>query len=613
MEKTEINTLRWGLWFYLVKSEIWELVSCATPVDADGFEEQYSAWFGQMKLPPLRDGAGKGIKESGNLDHIAMLAVRQANQSEAQNVYGWVAGGIYLEHLKRLQDISSAKEFEEKKAYLMEQADRQLDLSFQQNATYGQEKKIILKLIADRIDDFARRLRLLPSSRMKQRTDSMRALLIGSSKAFETVLAQAEQVAAFSINVLLTGETGVGKELFAAYIHGVSSRSDGPFIPVNCAAISSHLFESELFGHERGAFTGAVASKKGMVEAAHTGTLFLDEVGDLQPEHQAKLLRFLQERKFRRVGSTREEKSDVRIIAATNRNLLEAVKEGTFRSDLFYRLCAYPIHLPPLRERTEDIALLAHHFLQVFSARESVSEPTIAKEALDRLLAYRWPGNIRELKNVVEQAAIRGRGRTIEIRHLPLELEPSRGFRPGTGLRETHKTRVNTERFFGAVRYVHPALRKRNYFEAYVTFHEKTEGKSFRLGDLVDFFSSLDIGTEQSRVKFARTVLNESCLVYGNRGKTRQNRFRLAPGLLNEPLDVALPNLDSLLLEMADMVTPESRFLTEDVLIEQYDEPFGAEAIRPFTTPDVIGALVKKKSLIPTSIPTTIIDSTCIH
>jgi formate hydrogenlyase transcriptional activator len=230
--------------------------------------------------------------------------------------------------------------------------------------------------------------------------------VIGESRVFREVLAQVELVAPADSTVLLVGETGTGKELIARALHDQSRRSAKPFIAVNCAALPETLVESELFGYEKGAFTGAVSRKPGKFELANLGTLFLDEVGDLPGQAQAKLLRVLQEREVQRVGGIRPESVNVRVIAATNQDLADGVQSGRFRTDLFYRLNVFPIRLPPLRERRDDIAPLAQHFIRRFAERQHKAPPRLAAEALERLVTCSWPGNIRELQNVIERAVI---------------------------------------------------------------------------------------------------------------------------------------------------------------------------------------------------------------
>jgi formate hydrogenlyase transcriptional activator len=230
--------------------------------------------------------------------------------------------------------------------------------------------------------------------------------VIGRSSALESVLEQVERVAPTDSTVLIHGETGTGKELIARAVHNLSSRCGRAFVKLNCAAIPLDLLESELFGHEKGAFTGAIAQKVGRFEMADKGTLFLDEVGDIPPALQPKLLRVLQEQEFERLGSTRTHQVDVRLVAATNRDLTKMVKRGEFRIDLYYRLNVFPVTLPPLRERSEDIPDLVAHFVDVYSRRMGKQIEEIPAETLSALSSYQWPGNIRELQNVIERAVI---------------------------------------------------------------------------------------------------------------------------------------------------------------------------------------------------------------
>jgi two-component system NtrC family response regulator len=244
--------------------------------------------------------------------------------------------------------------------------------------------------------------------------------IVGQSKIMQEIIALIERVANSNASVLITGESGTGKEVAAVAIHQNSPRSNKPFVPVNCAALPEQLLESELFGHERGAFTGAVTRKLGRFELAEKGTIFLDEIAEMSLNMQAKILRVLQEKTFERVGGTETLSVDVRVIAATNRQLDAAIKNGEFREDLFYRLNVIHIHMPPLRERREDIPLLAKHFLRKFGHTYQVEN--ISTEAMELLYNYHWPGNIRELQNVIERAAIICRNKTIYPEHLPREL-----------------------------------------------------------------------------------------------------------------------------------------------------------------------------------------------
>jgi formate hydrogenlyase transcriptional activator len=230
--------------------------------------------------------------------------------------------------------------------------------------------------------------------------------IIGNSSVLEAVLEQVERVAPTDSTVIIQGETGTGKELIAHAIHNLSSRCGRPFVRLNCAAIPLDLLESELFGHEKGAFTGAIAQKIGRFELADKGTLFLDEIGDIPSALQPKLLRVLQEQEFERLGSTRTHQVDVRLVAATNRDLEEMVNHGQFRSDLYYRLNVFPVQLPPLRERREDIPALVTHFVERFGRRMGRKIDNIPPETMSALSSYQWPGNIRELQNLIERAVI---------------------------------------------------------------------------------------------------------------------------------------------------------------------------------------------------------------
>jgi len=247
--------------------------------------------------------------------------------------------------------------------------------------------------------------------------------IVGTSAALKAALNQVEVVAPTESTVLILGETGTGKELIARAIHTISSRSSRAFVKLNCAAIPSGLLESELFGHERGAFTGAVAQRIGRFELAHGGTLFLDEVGDIPLELQPKLLRVLQEHEFERLGSTRTQLVDVRMVAATNRNLEQMVGDKQFREDLYFRLNVFPIRIPPLQERPGDIPLLVRHYMNKYAQRMSKRIETIPEEAMEALCRYSWPGNIRELQNFIERAVILTPGSVLPIQIK--ELQPS--------------------------------------------------------------------------------------------------------------------------------------------------------------------------------------------
>jgi formate hydrogenlyase transcriptional activator len=267
--------------------------------------------------------------------------------------------------------------------------------------------------------------------------------IIGDSPALDAVLEQVERVAPTGSTVLIQGETGTGKELIAHAIHNISSRCGRPFVRLNCAAIPLDLLESELFGHEKGAFTGAIAQKIGRFELADKGTLFLDEVGDIPSGLQPKLLRVLQEQEFERLGSARTHQVDVRLVAATNRDLTEMVNRGEFRSDLYYRLNVFPVVLPPLRARREDIPALVTHFVDIFGRRMGRPIEEIPRETMSALSSYQWPGNIRELQNLIERAVILSNDGVLPNPLPTAETEQRATISPGpTTLRDSERTLI---------------------------------------------------------------------------------------------------------------------------------------------------------------------------
>ncbi len=289
-------------------------------------------------------------------------------------------------------------------------------------------------------------LREVRSLRRQLREQGAFGRMIGNSPSIRSVYRIVEQAAPTNASVLISGESGTGKELVAQTIHELSMRTTFPFVGVNCAAIPETLLESEIFGHEKGAFTGAHDRRIGVFELAHRGTLFLDEIGEMVPTIQVKLLRVLQERTFRRLGGRQEQSVDVRVIAATNINPMEAVKNGKLREDLFYRLNVFAIELPPLRERREDIPLLVQSFLNEFNTRNNKSVRGVDQDAMYIMEGHHWPGNIRELRNVIERATILAEGEFIEAKHLPPTLTsrgdeslPTLTLSPGTTVDEAER------------------------------------------------------------------------------------------------------------------------------------------------------------------------------
>ncbi len=301
---------------------------------------------------------------------------------------------------------------------------------------YTQLKGILARAVEQR-----RLKKELEMMRKKLLEQDSRYNIIGTTPEMKRIFEIIEAVKESSSSVLITGETGTGKELIARSLHYNSSRKDKPFVPVNCAAIPKDLLESELFGYEKGAFTGATSRRIGKFEEASGGTLFLDEIGELELPLQSKLLRVLQERELERLGSNKPIKVDFRLVCSTNRNLLEEVKAGNFREDLYYRINVVEIKVPPLRERIDDIPLLAMEFLNEFSVREK-KKLTIADEVMDVFKSYHWPGNIRQLKNIIERAVVLARTDKITLRELPDELRPVRKFKPLP--KTTQKTELKT-------------------------------------------------------------------------------------------------------------------------------------------------------------------------
>ncbi len=287
------------------------------------------------------------------------------------------------------------------------------------------EKPLSIEKTLLAIHNALRHSRLEREHRSLRRRYAAEPRLIGESEKMQRLRRDLERAAASSASVLLTGESGTGKELAARLLHVQSDRKDGSFVELNCAALPDELIESELFGYVKGAFTGAATHKPGKLEAADGGTLFLDEVGDMSLKTQAKALRAIEERRFMRVGGTRSIEVDVRVLAATNKNLLEEIRAGRFREDLYFRLNVIPISLPPLRERPQDIPLLAHHFMETLAREYGRPPKTFPEEALAHMKRYRWPGNVRELRNTIERLLIMAPGDAVEASDLPTAVQGS--------------------------------------------------------------------------------------------------------------------------------------------------------------------------------------------
>ncbi|GLI40108.1 sigma-54 dependent transcriptional regulator [Geobacter hydrogenophilus] len=292
----------------------------------------------------------------------------------------------------------------------------------------------------------------LDVGRLKAENDTLRTVafkghdMVGNTPAILQLQEQVRRVAATNASVLITGENGTGKELVARAIHHWSPRKEKPFVEINCAAIPEELIESELFGHEKGAFTGAVAQKKGKFDLADGGTIFLDEIGDMSLKTQAKVLRILQERKFERVGGTKTIEVDVRVVAATNKDLPGEIRSGTFREDLFYRLNVVPFTVPPLRERRDDIPLLVNHFLAIFAKREGQERKKVLPETVELLKGYDWPGNVRELRNIIERLVIMTPGKVITPDQVPDSIGGAAAGREGEPQRPGAPLELNSLR-----------------------------------------------------------------------------------------------------------------------------------------------------------------------
>ena len=311
------------------------------------------------------------------------------------------------------------------------------------------EKPLSIEKVLLSVDHALEQARLAEENRELKEAGAKKYLILGNSGVMEELKNDIRKVASSNAGVLIAGENGTGKELVARNIHLFSFRSDMPFIAVNCAAIPEELIESELFGHERGAFTGAVSAKKGRFDMADKGTLFLDEIGDMSLKTQAKILRILEEKSFERVGGTRRQSVDVRVVAATNKNLEEEIKKGNFREDLYYRLNVIPFRVPALRERKGDIPVFVGHFLNEFSLETGRGAHTIGDEALALFMSYDWPGNVRELRNLIERLVIMTPSGEINANDVPSYIRGAQGANAPATFGETLKqARKGFEREF---------------------------------------------------------------------------------------------------------------------------------------------------------------------
>jgi len=363
-----------------------------------------------------------GILEDEGYRTICACDGREALALCKREIPGLVLLDIWMPHMDGLETLKALREQHPSLAVIMMSGHGTIETAVKSTKLGAYdfvEKPLSLEKVLLTVKN------ALAASQLKEENASLRGLvlqrheMIGTSPAMVLLMDQIQMVAPTNASVLITGENGTGKELVARSVHYHSQRRDKPFVEINCAAIPEELIESELFGHERGAFTGAVAQKKGKFDVADGGTIFLDEIGDMSLKTQAKVLRILQERKFERVGGTRTMEVDVRVVAATNKHLEDEIRNGTFREDLFYRLNVVPFKVPPLRDRREDIPLLIQHFLDVFCRREGRELKLMVPEAVEAMKRYEWPGNVRELKNIVERLVIMTPGGTITVNHLP--------------------------------------------------------------------------------------------------------------------------------------------------------------------------------------------------
>ncbi len=369
----------------------------------------------------------ESIKRIFTKEGFAVDAAESAERGLAlveKNIYDVIISDIILPGMDGIEMLAKVREQIPDQIFIIVTAYASLDTSVKalRAGAYDYIMKPIIHEEIKQIVWNALRQKSLQSENVLLKRELMKnadfSSIVGESAAIKDILTEVRKIADAKSNVLLLGETGTGKELFARVIHHNSSRRDMPFVPINCSAIPENLLETELFGHVRGAFTGAVASKKGLLEEADGGLVFLDEIGDKGLPLQAKLLRVIEDQVIRPVGSTRSTKVDIRFITATNKDLWAAVQGGSFREDLYYRINVITLQLPPLRERKEDIPLLVQHYLRLFAQEMGKQVKEVSAEALDLMVNYRWPGNVRELQNVIERSILISDGELIRPEHL---------------------------------------------------------------------------------------------------------------------------------------------------------------------------------------------------
>jgi DNA-binding NtrC family response regulator len=361
-------------------------------------------------------------------------SAEEALELAEDNLYDIIITDIILPGMDGLEMLERVKEINPEQIFIVITAYASIDTAVKA-LRLGAYDYIMKPIIHEEIKQVVRNAMtekaLKTENRLLKQELSLKydfSRVIGESKQIKSVLEEIKKVADSKSNILILGETGTGKELFARVIHHNSSRADMPFVPINCSAIPENLLESELFGHIKGAFTGAVSNKKGLIEEADGGTVFLDEIGDLPSAFQVKLLRVLEDQMIRPVGSTKFREVDIRFITATNKNLSEAVKEGRFREDLYYRINVITLEIPPLRERKEDIPLLIEYYLNKYTKDFGKEDKVITPDALSLLVGYRWPGNIRELQNVLERAVLISDGKYIKPEHFPENIRMGETF-----------------------------------------------------------------------------------------------------------------------------------------------------------------------------------------